>query len=277
MLFHIRVSNIGEDYRISDLHNEVWTCRIEDAGELVLLLNRVAIATTQFPVVEFPEVRISWDSHHVHIRAINGKLYYTELKSAHRRDLVVTPDEVIRLLEGQPVEQALQRDPDEDNYVRPSSGGRMGAGQFKRALLLLSLALLAVSGFYSWKTLSDQVRLVKAPNFVHTMENEGALLRKYADVYVSDLREGGAVFELTEDGRFSIYELWFSPKEQEYSLVPVDSFRVSGGLFKGKPALLAGEVHLLKLAENEIRLHGIPYERHGRGLSSLGDVLESGF
>lgn len=277
MRYDIRVSHVAEDYTISDEGSELWACRIGDPGDLKLLLNRVAIATTQYPVVDFPEVRISWDSHHVHIRAINGALYYTELKSDHRRDLVVTPDEVVRLLEGQPVEQALRRDPGEEDYIPPASGGQLGTGQFKRALLVLSLVLLVASIFYSWRTLSEQVRLVKAPNFVPTMENEGELLRQYADVYVSEYREGGAVFELTEDGRFSIYELWYSPAEEEYNLVPVDSYRASGGLYKGAPALLAGEAHLLELSGDKIFLQGVPYERHGKQLSSLGDVLENGF
>lgn len=107
----------------------------------------------------------------MHIRAINGALYYTELKSDHRRDLVVTPDEVVRLLEGQPVEQALRRDPGEEDYIPPASGG----------------------------------------------------------------------------------------------------------LYKGAPALLAGEAHLLELSGDKIFLQGVPYERHGKQLSSLGDVLENGF
>lgn len=87
----------------------------------------------------------------------------------------------------------------------------------------------------------------------------------------------GALFELTEDGRFSIYELWYSPAEEEYNLVPVDSYRASGGLYKGAPALLAGEAHLLELSGDKIFLQGVPYERHGKQLSSLGDVLENGF
>lgn len=85
------------------------------------------------------------------------------------------------------------------------------------------------------------------------------------------------MFELTEAGMFSIYELWYSPAEKEYSLVPVDSYPVSAGLYKGKPALLAGDIHLLELSGDKIVLHGVPYKRHGKKLSSLGDVLESGF
>lgn len=277
MLYELRVSNISEDYTITDDLTESWTCRIEDPAELILLLNRVAIATTQFPVVEFPEVRISWESHHVQIRAINGKLYYTELKSSNRRDMVVTPDEVVRLLEGQSVEQALRRDPEEDVYIRPTSGGHLGARQVKNALLVISLSLLAASTFFSWRSLSQQVRLVKVPNFVHTMENEGELLRQYADVYASELREGGTVFELTENGEFSIFELWYSPTKKEFNLVPVETYRVSAGLHQGKPALLAGELHLLELSGDKIVLHGVSYQRYGKKLSSLGDVLESRF
>lgn len=119
--------------------------------------------------------------------------------------------------------------------------------------------------------------MVKVPNFVHTMENEGELLRQYADVYASELREGGTVFELTENGEFSIFELWYSPTKKEFNLVPVETYRVSAGLHQGKPALLAGELHLLELSGDKIVLHGVSYQRYGKKLSSLGDVLESRF
>jgi len=277
MPYEIKVTHICEDYTISDEHSEVWTRTIENPGELTLLLNRIAIATTQFPVVELPEVHITWDHHHILIRVIGGKLYYTELRSNNRRDLVVTPDEAIRLLEGQPVEKALHRDPKEDVYIRPTSGGNLSTKKFKNVLLVVSLLLFAASAFYCWRSLSEQVRLVEAPNFVPTMEEEGKLLRQYADVYVSQFREGSTVFELTEEGKFTVYELWYSPKQKIYNLVPVDSYRVAAGLHRGEPALLAGEMHLLKLSGDRIVLHGIPYERHGKKLSSLGDVLEDGF
>lgn len=59
MRYDIRVSHVAEDYTISDEGSELWACRIGDPGDLKLLLNRVAIATTQYSVVDFPEVRIS--------------------------------------------------------------------------------------------------------------------------------------------------------------------------------------------------------------------------
>ncbi|PXA04755.1 hypothetical protein DDZ13_06185 [Coraliomargarita sinensis] len=277
MPYEVRVSHICEDYTISDDHSEAWTRTIEKSSELTRILNRIAIATTQFPVVDFPEVKINWDSHNVQIRAIRGKLYYTELKSTNRRDLVVTPDEVIRLLEGQSVEQALRHDPDEDVYTRPLTGGSLGTKQFKTGLLTISMLVLAGSIYYSWKNLSHQVNLVEAPHFVPSMGQEGKLLRQYADVYISEFREGSTVIELTEEGLFTIYELWYSPKQETYNLVPKESYAVAAGLHRGEPALLAGEIHLLELKGDKITLHGVTYTRHGDRLSSLGEVLEGGY
>jgi hypothetical protein len=278
MAYEIKVSHISEDYDTpADENAQTWVRRIEEPSELILLLNRIAIATTQLPFVDFPEVRISWESHHVEVRVIRGKLYYTELNSSNRKDLVVTPDEVIRLLEGQPIEQALRRDPKEDVYIRPISGGHLGTRGVKKALLWISLSLLAVSIFFSWRSLREQVRLVQAPNFVPTMQEEAELLRRYADVYVTDLREGATVLELTKDRELTIYDLWYSPVEKRYNLVPRERFSVSAGLHYGKPALLAGEVHLLELSGETLVLHGVAYRRYGKELSSLGDVLEKGF
>ncbi|HKK18026.1 MAG TPA: hypothetical protein VJ952_05020 [Opitutales bacterium] len=277
MRYEIRVSHIREDYTISDEHSEVWTRTVEDLEDLKLMLNRIAIATTQFPVVEFPEIRISWDSHHVHIRAIKGKLYYTELKSNNRKDLVVTPDEALRLLEGQPLEQALRRDEEEDAYVRPRAGSGFGTIRLKKILLALSLLLIAGSSFYIWKSLSQQVQLVKAPHFVHTMEEEGELFRKYADVYVNELREGSTVFEVSKSGILSIYEMWYSPAGKVFNLIPAGEYRLSAGLHRGQPAFLAGEYHLLELHDDKIMLHGMPFERYGKKLTSIGKILKGGF
>lgn len=195
MPYEIQVSHIREDYTISDQHSEVWKCTIHRGDELILLLNRVAIATTQFAVFEFPEVEIQSDKRRVYVRAISGKLYYTEHGSSHRKDLVVIPEEILRLLQGQSVEQALHHDP-EDVYVRPDPGRWHGSRSIKYIFLAITLVMLAGSIYYCWRALNYQPRLVEPPRFVHMMENQGELLRKYADVYVSELREGATLFEL---------------------------------------------------------------------------------
>ena len=58
MPYEIKVSHIREDFTISDEHSEVWRRTLGDDNELSTLLNRISIATTNFPVFEFPEVEI---------------------------------------------------------------------------------------------------------------------------------------------------------------------------------------------------------------------------
>lgn len=274
MGYEIKVSHIRENYTITDKHSEVWTRTIEDVEELKLVLNRVAIATTQYAVVEFPELEIKCESRRVQVRVISGKLYYTEVGSSHRKDLVVIPEEIIRLLEGQSVEQALHRDSEEDVYIRPTRGSGYGTKKFKNVFLLICSVVFLITLVYSWISLTQQARLIEPPRFVPTLDHQGELLRKYADVYVSELREGATVLELTDSGEFSLYELWYAPARKKYILMQVEAHSVSAGLFRGEPALLGGAVHLIELQNDSISLHGIAYKRYGKALSELGEVLE---
>lgn len=278
MSYEIRVTHICEDFTITDVHSEVWKRSIDNSDDLTLLLNRVAIATTQFSVVEFPEVQIQWESRRVLIRAISGKLYYTEHGSSHRKDLVVVPEEILRLLEGQSVEQALHRDPEEDVYSRPAfAGSAYGSSKFKRNFLLLTLIIFGCSLYYSWNVLTESSTLLESPRFVATMEKQGELLRQYADVYVSELREGATLFQLTEEGKFTTYEMWFSKDRKKRVLIPMEVHQVVAGFYKGEDALLAGEIHVLQLKADTIVLHGMTYKRFGKKISELGEVLIGGF
>ena len=85
------------------------------------------------------------------------------------------------------------------------------------------------------------------------------------------------LFELSKDGNFSSYEMWFSKTRNRFVLVPVESHIVTAGLYQGVDALLAGEVDLLELKEDAIVLHGQHFRRLGKKLSSVGEVLSGEF
>jgi hypothetical protein len=103
---------------------------------------------------------------------------------------------------------------------------------------------------------------------------ESEVLRRYADVYVSEYREGAMLFELTREGLFTRYEMWHSKERNGFVLVSLDAYYVQVGLHEGRTAMLADEILLLELVDYEnISLLGVNFRRHNGKLESIGEVL----
>jgi len=273
-VFRVRVAHLTEDFTLPSESSCTWSCLIKDAEELKRLLNRVAIATTQLAVVEFPEVEIGIDSRRILVRAIEGKLFYSEPESRNRRDIEVVPSEVIRLLEGESVMQALRRDDEADFYRRQSSHkARRSQSSFKIALLLVSCVSFVLALSYSFQGEAGSAGLVEPPDQFEPVDYGGEIFRRFADVYISELREGATVIEIKETGECVFYELWQLEDGDRYSVAPVMALSASAGFHLGQPALLAGEYHLLRFHNDDLRLHGIHYKRYGKELATLGDLL----
>lgn len=275
MPYDIRVSHITSEYTIEPDQTQEWSVTLSNRDEIILLLNRIAIATTQYPVVEFPEVKITRETRRVIIRAISGQLYYSEVHSDTRKDLKVIPEEAIRLLEGQSIEQAFARKEEVEAYLPGASQHSRSSKLVSRLIMSLCTVIFFAAAFYSWSVWSQTSSLITTPRFIHILENEGELFREYADVYISEQREGAMVFELLDDGTLTIYELWFSTERNRFVLFTLESHRVLGGLQGGEPALLAGDFHLFQLASEGMVLHGTVFTRYHKPLSTLGEVMKS--
>ncbi|WPJ95262.1 hypothetical protein SH580_17715 [Coraliomargarita algicola] len=278
MQFVATFRHIDKDFGFEDLEHGSWSADFEDEESFILALNRLAIASSQHSLVDFPEVEVLAKHGRVTVRAINGQLFYTDSHSQNRKDLKVLPAEVVGLLRGQSMEEVFQTAPaDEEGYVRPQTKQyRSGRHQYTSSIaLILMCIVLAVCFKLIWRDISHQPRLRSAPDFVPSLSTETGVLRKYADVYVSEYREGSMLFELSREGEFTRYEMWHSEEQGGFVLVNLDSWPVQVGQHEGQTAMLAKEVYLLQPKGDEIiTLHGIDYKRHHGSLSSIGEVLE---
>jgi hypothetical protein len=277
MQLSAKFNHIDRNFGFSDPDRGPWSVDFNDEDEFVLALNRMAIASSEHAVVEFPEVEVTGKNVRVTIQAISGQLYYTDLHSQNRKNLKVIPVEIVRLIQGKPLDEVFHRDEDaaDEAYVpppRPYQGRTSPV--VKVAAVLLMCAVVAFSGLKIWRDFSYEPRLSAKPSFIPSLSEESEILRKYADVYVSEYREGAMLFELTREGKFTRYEMWFSPERNAFVLFVVDSHHVQVGTHGGETAILAGERHLLSLADEEtILLHRVSFKRHHNNLSSIGEVL----
>lgn len=269
---------INPDFSCAQLEGGTWSAEYAGEEAFITALNRMAIASSQHAVVDFPEVEVKAKNKRVTVRAINGQLFYTDLHSQNRKDLKVVPFEIVRLIAGLPLEEVFRSEKadDEEVYLPPKHKHRRGASPLTKLLaVIIMCVILAICTKLVWEDLTHLPRLHSAPHFIPSLGSEGEVLRKYADVYVSEYREGAVLFELTREGQFTRYEMWFSPERNRFVLVPMDVHKVQVGLHAGKTALLADEIHLLTpLGDEAIKLHGVTFQRHHSELSSIGEVLK---
>ena len=277
MLYSVTFRHIDKDFGFEALDFGKWNAEYDNEEDFTLALNRMAIASSQHAVVDFPEVEVCAQSARAIIRAIDGQLFYTDINSRNRQDLKVVPVEIIRLIDGRPLEEVFQRDEQEpDHYIPPRHKHRSSAnGLTKLAAVFIMLIVLSFCSKFVWRDMTYAPRLHTAPQFIPSLSEESDVLRKFADVYVSEYREGAMLFELTREGRFSRYEMWHSAERNAFVLIELDSYLLQVGMHNGKTAMLADE-HYLLLPEGEeiISLHGIQYYRHHGNLASIGEVLD---
>ena len=277
MEYSAKFRYIDKEFGFDALDQGSWSAEYDNEDDFILSLNRMAIATSQHSVVEFPEVEVRAKSMRVTIQSIDGQLFYTDLHSQNRKNMKVIPVEVIRLIEGKPLDEVFKQDDvvEEPSYESSHSVYRKPtSGRGKVVALMVMFLVLSGCSVVVWQEVVRTPSLTSTPQFIPDMKQEGEVLRKYADVYVSDYREGAMIFELTKEGQFTRYEIWFSPERNGSILLLVDSYRVQVGSYSGKTGILAGEQHLLALKDDEtIVLHGVDFTRHHDELTSIGEVL----
>jgi hypothetical protein len=270
--------HIDSDFEFTKLEFGTWNAEYEDEQDLIDALNRVAFASSRSDVVEFPEVDVCQGVARATIRAINGQLYYTDANSQNRKDIKVTAEEVGPLMSGKSLAGVRQRDEAEEMYVPPSSTrvrSSQGGWLTQVIALVIMLVVLSFCTQSIWENLSDAPRLHIPPQFDVSLSQESDFLRQYADVYVSEYREGAMLFELTREGQFSRYEMWFSAERDAFVIVPVDTYAVQVGQHGGHPAMLANRIYLLLPKGDEtIELHRVQYTRHHGKLADIGEIVE---
>jgi hypothetical protein len=275
MHYNVQLTNINPDFSVEPKPEEPWTVRVDSDEEMIFLMNRVAVTSSQETMLEFPELEITVFNKRVLVTAIEGMLYYTEPRSENRQNLKVIPQEVICLLANKPFEEIS---PDASPAEVNASAANLvkGRGLFSWPVLLLACLVLAIGGGgVLLKKLTIRPSLVGVPRFIPVFVGEKEVIDRFSDVYASEYSQGALVFRLTQDGQAEFYEMWRSEESKRFILVETESLKLQVGAHEGKVALLAGGVHLLvPKDDNLILFDGNEYKRHRGQLNEIGEVLK---
>lgn len=275
MLYKVCLSHIHPDYSVEPPPTETWSAVVETDEDLVILLNRVAIVSSQNLSHEYPVLDVVAGSIRATITVIGGQLYYTDPNAPNRSNIKVVADGALQLLHGSSFESVLQAEAAMQNET--AAAGRVyrraGLGPRARAILLVVLLVLFGSSMtVIWKQLSYRPRLVPVHEFVPGAIAEERI-RAYSGIYWEGHKEGGTVLELTSEGLFKLYRMWRTADHAGYSLRQVESLPLRLGSQGGQPALMAGNFYLLlPRSEGRILMGGVRYHRHFGTLGEIGEL-----
>ncbi|MGB0416762.1 MAG: hypothetical protein ACPGKS_07935 [Coraliomargarita sp.] len=277
-VYKVLVSHINPDISFEPIPEAPWSQSVPDDEALIVLLNRIAIASSQSKPLEYPEVEITAESRRAFITIVNGHLYYTE-RNSNRQNLQVVAENIPDLLKGLPVE--LEK-PREETYVRERHqpnrryhGSGPSGGVFRAVFWGIFIALFAICAIRVFRELSYRPSLFQRPEFIYQKSGATVFMERYAGLYVNEYREGSYVLELEATGELHVYELWRSPKLGTYMRVPVANYAVQYGLHDDEPSLIADSKYLLKpIDPRALSMYGLEFRRHDGAITELGPVTE---
>ena len=281
MPYQVRLSHINSDYSVVPLPIDTWSSVIEDDDDLIIMLNRVAITSSQHPTHEYPIITVVAGSIRATITVIGGQLYYTDPNALNRSNIKVVADGVLQLLKGSSFESVLQseaamisQEAESADWSRRSRVGPNVRGHLLVVLLVVLLAVLSNTVMSTWKQLTGSPNLV--PIFEFTPGTiAGGSIRAYSGLYVEGYQEGGKVMELTDEGQFKLYEMWRSAGLAGFTLKQVESLPLRLGSQGDKPALMAGDFYLLlPKGEDSMLLSGVLFQRHLGALDNIGELQQ---
>jgi hypothetical protein len=260
---------MDRDFKVHDDGVDPWDEEIEEDRDLVIFLNRVAIASSQSRAVEHPVVEFSAGKKRASVTAIRGQLFYSDLHRPNVQNLNVIAEEIVGFLTDRitPGAHELNPAPAEAKIpmARYSDGGAQTVRVLRAAAVVFLGAILVLCGLRVYQTLTYRPSLVDTPPFVPGVPDEAAFLGRYSGVYIDAVEDAGQVIEITPGGRFRLYELWRKQKEKGFELEPVEDLPVSLGTSEGRDAILAADVYLVvPLTEDRVTLFGELFLRYDR-------------
>ena len=272
MPYNVCLHHIRPDYSVEPPTADSWSTVVEDDDDLIVMMNRVAITSSQNPSHEYPVIDVVAGSIRATITVIGGQLYYTDPNAPNRSNIKVVADGALKLLHGSSFESVLQAEAEiESEAARSSAVYRPSliGSRLRSVLLIVLFASLGTSLILLWRGLTYRPRFVPAFEFVPGAIDE-MNLRSYTGIYVDGYQEGGRVLELTPEGQFILYEMWYSAEFDSFTLKRIESLPMTLGSQYGEPALMVEDFYLLQpRAEGRILMGGVLFAPH---VGSLGDV-----
>ena len=278
--YKVRVSDINPDFSWDPEPVGTWLKVCEHQDDLVLLLNRIAIATTQGCGAEPPVAEITWGSQRVRVQVLNGFLYYSDLACTSRSNLKILAEEVVSLLSGEQTDaglQGYQAVADQERSCDTEIRYRANSHRGRFFLLVACCAVTAFCGYLVLNALLSKPLLVGPPPFTSQEIAGDSLLSDLCGVYVSDFRDGGYVCEIHPEGDFVLYEMWRLERRAGFVLVVVETLALLEGMHYDAPALLAGGVRLIRpLKDGDISMQNIRMMKYAGSVKEIGEIIESG-
>ncbi len=278
MPYQIRLSHINPDYTVEPLPTGSWSAVIEDDEDLIVMMNRVAITSSQNSSHEYPVMDIDAGDIRVTVTVIGGQLYYTDTNVPNRSNIKVIAEGAIQLLHGSSPEH-VQR---EEALLRAEEARRAALCQstrlvprFRSGLWFVLLVSFLGLSMYIVKEWNQQPSLV--PEHAFVADSTGEMdIRNYTGRYVEGIFEGAQVFELTDEGQFMLYEMWHTAESEAYRIEQIESLPVRLGSHGNSPALMAAEFFLLvPKGDGRILMDGVLFDQHIGKLEGLGAIVRA--
>jgi len=275
--YRLRFTNIDPQFGTeAEAEAHAWSAEA-DEEEFRRLLNRLAIATSETAVVDFPEVEITRGTRRAKVTSVGGELFYSDFNSPSRQNLKVVPVEVVRLLKDLPLHEVFAEAEKPEPEIRPRVRLRRPhrKGGWKAGLLAGCFVVFIICVNSIRRDLTDRPRLFDAPEYeVLPAPRAESMLAEWSGVYVSEFREGGMVVELERDGSFRVFEMWTGEDGGGYDLATVRSGRCTPAVHEGANVFVLGGTHILEpFGAESMRLHGIVFHRFFEPLREIGEVV----
>ena len=150
MPYQVRLSHINSDYSVVPLPIDTWSTVVEDEDALIIMLNRVAITSSQHPTHEYPVISVAAGSIRATITVIGGQLYYTDPNVLNRSNIKVVAGGALQLLKGSSFESVLKSEAAminaEGKLADKSRRARMAPNVREHLLIVLLIVLLTDEG-----------------------------------------------------------------------------------------------------------------------------------
>ena len=278
MPYQVCLSHINSDYSVDPLPTGSWSAVIDEDDDLIVMLNRVAITSSQNPSHEYPVMDIDAGEIRAIVTVIGGQLYYTDANVPNRSNIKVIAEGALKLLHGSSLEHVQQ----EEALLRAEQArlenlyrSQRLVPRMRSILLFLLFASLLGLGVFVVDEFNQQPSLVPEYSFVAN-SIEGMDIRKYTGVYLEGIQEGAQVFELTDDGQFLLYEMWRTTEAGAYRLERIESLPIRLGSHGNRPALMGAEFYLLlPKGDRGILMDGVLFYQHIGGIESLGTLVDA--
>ncbi len=266
---------MDRDFRVHETGVDPWETEISEDRELVIFLNRLAIASSQSHAIEQPFAEIRVGGKRASVTAIRGQLIYSDLHRVNVQNLKVIAEEAVGFLTDRirPGSEELDGGGDDEPVVpvRYHDHGWRTAQIIRGAAFTFLAAVLILLGVRIYEAVSDRSTLMDRTSFVPGLADKQGFFDRYSGIFFDETGDGGRLIEISADGRFRLYQIEGLPGDTGWLREPLEDLPLTLGMSEGREAALGGGTYLLvPLDKNTIRLFGRTFTRYDERADRFG-------